>query len=90
MDFMEDLSGKEAIDNAGNIIGIVNDIEINKDLKRIESIILKESNLSSKLGFGKKKIISINKIKAIGDKIFIDDIFNTHSKNNNKLLIKIK
>ncbi|MGL6299158.1 MAG: PRC-barrel domain-containing protein [Methanobacteriaceae archaeon] len=87
MHFIKDLSGKEAVDEAGNIVGKIVDIEIDRNLKRVESILLKEAKFSFSLG-AHEKVISVNKIKAMGDKVLIDGIFKLKGKDTSKKLIK--
>jgi sporulation protein YlmC with PRC-barrel domain len=66
-----ELVGKEVIDDSGDQVGVVKDVEWDFDSKRVESIELEEGGISSKLGLGDKKIIPINMVKEIGDKVLI-------------------
>jgi sporulation protein YlmC with PRC-barrel domain len=52
-------------------VGIVKDVEWNFKSKRVESIELEEAGISAKIGLGEKKIVPINMIDEIGDKVLI-------------------
>lgn len=52
-------------------MGIVKDVEWNFKSKRVESIELEEAGISAKIGLGEKKIVPINMIDEIGDKVLI-------------------
>ena len=67
----DELLGKEVIDASGDQVGTVKDIEWNFDTKMVESIELKEGGISAKIGLGEKKIIPINQVKEIGDKVLL-------------------
>ena len=66
-----ELVGKEVIDASGDQIGVVKDVEWDFDSKRVESIELDEGSISSKIGLGDKKIIPIDMVNEIGDKVLI-------------------
>lgn len=66
-----ELLGKEVIDASGDKVGTVKDVEWNFNSKMVESIELEESGISSKIGLGEKKIVPINEVKEIGDKVLI-------------------
>lgn len=66
-----ELLGKEVIDASGDKVGIVKDVEWNFNSKMVESIELEESGISSKIGLGEKKIVPINEVKEVGDKVLI-------------------
>jgi sporulation protein YlmC with PRC-barrel domain len=66
-----ELVGKEVIDASGDQVGVVKDVEWDFDSKRVESIELEEGGISSKLGLGDKKIVPINMVDEIGDKVLI-------------------
>ncbi len=71
MKVVEAVIGKEVIDESGDQVGIVEDINWNFEDNRIESIILKEAGISAKIGLGDEKIVSYEMIKTIGDKVLI-------------------
>ncbi len=52
-------------------MGIVKDVEWDFDSKRVESIELEEAGISAKIGLGEKKIVPINMVDEIGDKVLI-------------------
>ncbi|MGB7968101.1 MAG: PRC-barrel domain-containing protein [Methanobacterium sp.] len=66
-----ELVGKEVIDASGDQIGVVKDVEWDFDSKRVESIELDEGSISSKIGLVDKKIIPIDMVNEIGDKVLI-------------------
>lgn len=66
-----ELVGKEVIDASGDQVGIVKDVEWDFKSKRVESIELEEAGISGKIGLGEKKIVPINMVDEIGDKVLI-------------------
>ncbi|MGB8233459.1 MAG: PRC-barrel domain-containing protein [Methanobacterium sp.] len=66
-----ELVGKEVIDASGDQVGIVKDVEWDFESKRVESIELEEAGISAKIGLGEKKIVPINMVDEIGDKVLI-------------------
>jgi sporulation protein YlmC with PRC-barrel domain len=66
-----ELVGKEVIDASGDQVGIVKDVEWDFKSKRVESIELEEAGISAKIGLGEKKIVPINMVDEIGDKVLI-------------------
>ncbi|HOI71166.1 MAG TPA: PRC-barrel domain-containing protein [Methanobacterium sp.] len=71
MKINNDLIGKEVIDNLGDQIGVVEDVEWNPSSNSIESLELKEAGVSAKLGLGEKTIVPINLVDTIGDKVIV-------------------
>ncbi|HTX61113.1 MAG TPA: PRC-barrel domain-containing protein [Methanobacterium sp.] len=73
MQIVEDLIGKEAIDDSGNIMGIVKDVVWDFEANHVESIVVEErsSGLSSIMGSKPKQFISYEHIYSIGDKILV-------------------
>ena len=67
----KDLSGKDIVDSNGDKIGEVDDLEIDAMNKRVTGIVAKEGSISSKLGMGKEKMISMDMVDTIGDKIIL-------------------
>lgn len=65
------LLGKEVIDASGDKVGIVKEVEWDFNSKKVESIELEEAGISSKIGLGEKKVVPINEVKEIGDKVLI-------------------
>ncbi|MGF7118295.1 PRC-barrel domain-containing protein [Methanobacterium oryzae] len=68
---MDELKGKDVIDDSGDKIGEVKDVEWDPRSNRIESIILREGGVSAKVGLGEKRIVSIDKIQSIGDNVLL-------------------
>ncbi len=66
-----ELVGKEVIDASGDQVGVVKDVEWDFDSKRVESIELQEAGISAKIGLGEKKVVPINMVEQIGDKVLI-------------------
>jgi len=67
----KDLSGKDIVDSNGDKVGVVDDIEIDVMNKSVTGIVAKEGTISSKLGMGDERLISMNMIDAIGDKVIL-------------------
>lgn len=67
----DDLLGKEVIDASGDKVGIVKEVEWDFNSKKVEYIELEEAGISSKIGLGDKKMVPINEVKEIGDKVLI-------------------
>lgn len=68
---INEIKGKEVIDNNGNKIGEVSDIELDLRNRRIEGIVFREGSISSKVGMGKEQTIPCNMIDKIGDKVLL-------------------
>ncbi len=71
MKINSDLIGKEVIDDSGDQVGVVKDVEWDPQSNNVESLELKEGGVSAKLGLGEKKIIPISQVNTIGDKVII-------------------
>jgi sporulation protein YlmC with PRC-barrel domain len=67
----KDLSGKDIVDSNGDKVGVVDDVEIDVMNKSVTGIVAKEGSISSKLGMGSERLISMNMIDAIGDKVIL-------------------
>jgi sporulation protein YlmC with PRC-barrel domain len=73
MRIMEEIIGKEVIDNSALILGRVKDIEVNIETNEIEALILGKGGIAESLGLSDNEvIISYDIIKEIGDKILIN------------------
>jgi sporulation protein YlmC with PRC-barrel domain len=66
-----ELLGKEVIDASGDQIGVVKDVEWDFRSKEVKSIELKEAGISAKIGLGEKKVVPINMVDEIGDKVLV-------------------
>ena len=78
MKISDELLGKEVIDEAGDTIGILKDVEWDPNSNKIETFILKEGTISAKMGLGEKKIVPYEMVDTIGEKILIQGkIFQT-------------
>jgi sporulation protein YlmC with PRC-barrel domain len=71
MKIEQELVGKEVIDASGDQVGVVKDVEWDFNTKKVESIELEEAGISAKIGLGEKKIVPINMVDQIGDKVLI-------------------
>jgi sporulation protein YlmC with PRC-barrel domain len=71
MKISDELFGKAVIDESGDQVGIVNDVDWDFEANRVISIHLKEAGISAKIGLGDKKIVPYEKIEAIGDTVLI-------------------
>ena len=67
----EELIGKEVIDDTGDQVGVVKDVDLNAETFNAEFIVLAEGGLSTKLGLGDKTLVPIDMVKTIGDKVLI-------------------
>jgi sporulation protein YlmC with PRC-barrel domain len=73
MRIMEEIIGKEVLDNSAIFIGRVKDIEVNIETNEIEALVLGKGGIKESLGLsGDEIIISYDIIKGIGDKILIN------------------
>ena len=68
---VDDVKGKEVIDEKGNIVGEVEDIDLDFRNRRIEGLVLRESGLTGKIGRGETKVVPCNMIDAIGEKVLL-------------------
>ena len=71
MKIADELKGKEVVDNSGNKVGEINDVEWNPETNMVESIIITEGGASAKIGMGEKRIISYNDVDSIGEKVLL-------------------
>ena len=71
MKISDELIGKKVIDESGDQIGIVNDVDWDFDTNKVMSINLKEAGISAKIGLGDKKIVPYEMIETIGDNVLI-------------------
>lgn len=71
MKIKNDLISKEVVDESGDQVGVVDDVEWNFEANKVEAIILKEGGISAKIGLGDEKIVGYDMIDAIGDKVLI-------------------
>jgi sporulation protein YlmC with PRC-barrel domain len=71
---LNDTIGKEVIDESGDQVGIVKDVEWNPQSKMVEYILLAEGGISAKLGLGDKKLVPIDMVENIGEKVMIKGI----------------
>jgi sporulation protein YlmC with PRC-barrel domain len=78
----DELIGKEINDESGNHIGTVKDLDWNPQTKRVQYILISEDGISAKLGLGKEKLIPIDMLDEVGDKVLIKGIFFKPEKNN--------
>lgn len=72
MRILDDIISKEILDNTGNIIGKIKDVEIDTASNCIESVIITEGGFGKKLGRKQEEImIPFEMIGSIGDKIIL-------------------
>lgn len=71
MKIADELKGKEVVDNSGNKVGEINDVEWNPETNMVESIVITEGGASAKIGMGEKRNISYNDIDSIGEKVLL-------------------
>ena len=71
MKISDEFIGKEVIDESGDQIGLIDDVEWDFETNTVKSIILKEAWISAKIGLGDHKIVPYEMIETIGDKVLI-------------------
>lgn len=72
MRIVEEIVGKEVLDNSATIIGKVKDVEMDLETKTIEALILGKGGISEGLGLSKgETIVPYDMVKKIGDKILL-------------------
>jgi len=70
---IEDIIGKEVLDDSAMIIGRVKDVEVNAETNKIEAFVIGKGGISESLGLsGSEEIIPFERIKEIGDKILLE------------------
>lgn len=74
MKISDELIGKEVIDESGDQVGIVEDVEWNIITNSVESLYLKEAGLSAKFGLGDNKIVPYSSVDTIGEKVLTKGI----------------
>ncbi len=73
MRIMQEIIGKEVLDNSAIVLGRVKDVEVNIETNEIEALILGKGGIAESLGLSDGEIIiSYDIIKEIGDKILIN------------------
>lgn len=71
MKVSDELIGKEVVDDSGDQVGVIKDVDINTETKSAEFLVLAEGGLSAKIGLGDKTLVPIDMVKTIGDKVLI-------------------
>ena len=71
MKINDELLGKEVIDESGDQVGLVKEVDWDTKNNRVTSIIITEGGLSAKIGLGEKKLVPYDNIEEIGDKVLI-------------------
>ena len=71
MKIIDELKGKEVIDDKRNKDGKISDVEWNPKANNVEFLIVTERRGPSAIGRGEKRIIPIEKIHSIGDKVLL-------------------
>ena len=70
MKISDDLKGKEVIDDKGDKVGEVSDVEWNPETNKVESFLVTEGG-AAKIGIGEKKLIPFDDIDSIGEKVLL-------------------
>lgn len=72
MRILNDIISKEVLDNTGNVIGKIKDIEIDTASKSIESLIISEGGYGKRLGRKQEeKEVPFEMVSRIGDKVIL-------------------
>ncbi len=74
MRLLDDIIGKEILDNQANIVGKVKDIEIDTASNKIDFIIATKSGFNKRIGTPQvEEKIPFEMISRVGDKIILKD-----------------
>lgn len=71
MKIADELKGKEVLNEEGDKIGEISDVDWNPKTNMVESLIITEGETSAKIGMGNKREVSFNKVKTIGEKVLL-------------------
>ena len=71
MKIADELKGKEVIDENGDKVGEISDVEWNPNTNMVESILVNEGGASAKLGMGDKTVILFEDVDTIGEKVLL-------------------
>jgi sporulation protein YlmC with PRC-barrel domain len=74
LNIVEDLLGKEVIDDSGNLMGIIRDVTWDFGNNRVESLVVEKGRggFSSIFGSGDKNLVLYENIHSIGDKVLVN------------------
>jgi sporulation protein YlmC with PRC-barrel domain len=70
MKIADELKGKEVVNEEGDKIGEISDVDWNPRSNMIETIIVTEGG-AAKVGIGKKREIAFKNVKTIGEKVLL-------------------
>lgn len=71
---MQEIIGKEVLNESAMSIGRVKDIEVNAKTNEIEAFIVSKGGISESLGLSSNElIIPFDRVKQIGDKILLEN-----------------
>ncbi|OED30550.1 PRC-barrel domain-containing protein [Methanosphaera sp. WGK6] len=77
MRLLNELIGKEVLDNSASIMGKIKDVELDTSTNRLESLIVTKGGISESIGISKNEIIvPFEMINRIGDKIILKQAIN--------------
>ncbi|WP_455644961.1 PRC-barrel domain-containing protein [Methanosphaera sp.] len=77
MRLLNELIGKEVLDNSASIMGKIKDVELDTSTNRLEALIVKKGGISESIGISKNEIIiPFEMINRIGDKIILKQEIN--------------
>lgn len=69
---IDEIKGKEVIDDQGNKLGEVSDVELDLMTRRVEGIVYREGGgVSAAVGMGKEMMVPCDRIDKIGDKVLL-------------------
>ncbi|MDD5959189.1 MAG: PRC-barrel domain-containing protein [Methanobrevibacter wolinii] len=76
MRIVKDLIGKEVLDADVNNMGVVDDVEIDKETSTVLSLVIKKKGISNAIRASKSEdIIPFDLVKTVGDKIILKDTY---------------
>ncbi|MGN1362556.1 MAG: PRC-barrel domain-containing protein [Methanobrevibacter sp.] len=76
MRIVKDLIGKEVLDADVNNMGVIDDVEIDKETNTVLSLVIKKKGISNAIRASKSEdIIPFDLVKTVGDKIILKDTY---------------
>ncbi len=71
MKVSSELIGKEVIDDSGDQVGVIKDVNINEETLCTDHLVLGEGGISASIGLGDKTLVPMDMVETIGDKVII-------------------
>ncbi len=71
MKIEDELKGKDVIDDNGDKVGEISDVEWNPETNMVESFVVTEGGASAAIGMGEKRLIPFEDVDTIGEKVLL-------------------